>query len=150
MNRCPQCNAITKGGGHRCKLVTCKFAPKCYHHTAVQVGQSNIPGAGRGLFARRTIKQGETIANYTLGTQPLTQQMFDMRYPDGRATHVAQIHGTYYDASNSAKSIAGMANRATSGSRNNAKINQNGGVVTTRQVRKGQEIYLSYGRSYRL
>ena len=149
MRRCPQCNALTKAG-QRCKNKTCKWAPKCHNHTALEVKQSNIPGAGRGLFARRTIKQGETIANYTLGTQPLTQQMFDMRYPDGRATHVAQIHGTYYDASNSAKSIAGMINRAPSGSRNNARINQNGGVVTTKPIRAGQELFLSYGRSYRL
>ena len=76
--------------------------------------------------------------------------MFDLKYPDGRASHVAQIHGTYYDASDASKSIAGMANRGVSGSRNNARINQNGGVVMTRSVRKGQEIYLSYGRSYRL
>ena len=149
MSRCPQCNAIARAG-HRCKLKTCKYAPKCYHHTPVQVQQSNIPGAGRGLFAKRDLKPNEKIADYTLGTQQMTQQMFNLKYPDGRATHVAQIHGTYYDATDGSKSIAGMANRGVSGSRNNARINKNGGVVMTKPVRKGQEIYLSYGRSYRL
>ena len=149
MPRCPQCNGLTKAG-QRCKNLTCKFAPKCRLHTQVSVGQSTIANAGRGLFARDDLRKNDIVGDYTHGTRAMTREMFQSHYPDGRASHVALIQNTYYDASDGNRSVAGMANRASGPLKNNAKINKNGKLVITRNIRKGNEIFLSYGNSYRI
>ena len=79
----------------RCaKHKTCKYAPRCFHHTQVQVRPSQI--AGRGLFAKEPIRKGAVVADYTHGTQALTQAEFLSKYPSGRATHVwRHPSGTY-------------------------------------------------------
>ena len=50
---CEQCTAI-KANGTRCKNRTCKQYPYCWIHLKsidkLQVKQSNIPNAGKGLF----------------------------------------------------------------------------------------------------
>lgn len=147
---CPRCNGVTKHGA-QCRLPTCKWAPRCHLHTEVEVRPSNIPNAGRGLFAKTTLRKGDVVADYKLGTEPLTAAQFLARYPNRRATHVALVHGTYYDARDAHKSVAGMANRAPSGGRNNARINGNGRLeITAKTVPSGREILLSYGAGYRL
>jgi len=143
---CEQCNGTTKTG-NRCKLKTCKFSPFCHHHTKVEVRQSNIPNAGRGLFAKEDIRQNEVFGNYKLGTQRMSQQQFNDKYPNNDATHVAKIGQFYYDAINPRKSIAGMAN--TRRGRNNAKINNNGKLVAIKRIPEDREIYLRHGRTYR-
>ena len=145
---CPICNAKTKAG-LPCKKHTCKFAPKCASHTKVQVKPSTIPGAGRGLFARQDIGRGEVISDYKIGTQKMNHAQFMKKYPSGRATHVwSPSKGIYYDGSNLQKSVAGAANRASGNS--NARINGGGKVVTKQSVKKGAEILVNYGSSYRL
>ena len=145
---CPICNAKTKLG-NPCKKHTCKFAPKCSSHTKVTVKKSNIPGAGKGLFARNDIASGETIANYKVGTQKMNHGQFMKKYPSGRASHVwSPSKGVYFDALNLNKSIAGAANRATGTS--NARINGGGKMVTKTAIKKGVEILVNYGTSYRL
>ena len=47
--------------GDRCKRTTCRYAPFCASHKAYRVAQSNIPNAGRGAFAVRDLKKGDTI-----------------------------------------------------------------------------------------
>ena len=147
MPKCPTCNATTKAGAP-CKHRTCKYAPKCMHHTQVRVGPSAVHG--NGVFAKVDMRRGSAFANYTLGTKPLTAAQFRAAYPNGRATHVWQRpSGTYFDATNGGMSIAGMANRAPRGGRNNAKIAKSGQLVTTKAVRAGQELLVSYGGAFR-
>ena len=145
---CPICNGRTKGG-QPCKRHTCKFAPKCASHTKVQVGASNIPGAGRGLFAKTDINRGEVVANYTVGTQRMTPAQFQAKYPSGRATHVWAPRGStvYYDARDASKSVAGMANR---GARNNARITGGGRIKAKQRIPQGREILVAYGSGYRM
>ena len=145
---CPVCNAQTKNG-NQCRHRTCKFAPKCHHHTKVRVGPSAI--AGRGLFAKADLRRNETIADYTLGTDTLTSTQFFTRYPTGRATHVWQHpSGTYYDARDLNKSVAGAANRAPKGKRNNARITGGGKLQVQRPVKAGTEILAAYGPGFRV
>ena len=145
---CPICNGRTKAG-QPCKRHTCKYAPKCHSHTKVQVGASNIPGAGRGLFAKADINRGEVVANYTVGTQRMTPAQFQAKYPSGRATHVWSPRGStvYYDATDASKSVAGMANR---GARNNARITGGGRIKALNRIPRGREISVSYGSGYRM
>ena len=148
MPNCPKCNAKTRKN-QPCKLHTCKYAPKCFHHTKVKIGASNI--AGRGLIAREDLKKGEIVADYKLGTTKLTRNEFMQRYPTGRATHVWSPGGNvYYDGSNLNKSVAGAANRGSGSNRANARINGGGKLVTKQNIRKGSEILVSYGAAFRL
>ena len=120
-----------------------------HHHTKVRVAPSAI--AGRGLFAKADLRRGETIADYTLGTNALTSAQFFARYPSGRATHVWQHpSGTYYDARDLSKSVAGAANRAPKGKRNNARITGGGKLQVQRPVKAGTEILTSYGPGFRV
>ena len=145
---CPVCNARTQTG-QPCKHRTCKYAPKCAHHTKVRVGPSAL--AGHGLFARSDVRAGETIADYTVGTKALTSTQFFNAHPSGRATHVwRHPNGVYYDASDLTKSVAGAANRASRGTRNNARITGGGKLKMQRAVRAGTEILTSYGRGFRI
>ena len=148
MPNCPKCNGTTRKG-ESCKLHTCKFAPKCHHHSKVKVGASRI--AGRGLIAREDIRKGEIVADYKLGTTQLNHGEFMRKYPNGRATHVWSPGGNvYYDGSNLNKSVAGAANRGSGSNRANSKINGGGKLVTKQNVKKGSEILVSYGAAFRL
>ena len=143
---CPRCDATT-ARGTPCQLRTCKFAPKCHHHTQVRVGPSNI--AGQGLFARTPIRAGTTIANYRLGTQELTRAQFLAKYANRRPTHVwaPRQSGPYYDGSDLRKSVAGAVNRAKNP---NTRINANGKLVARRNIPAGRELTTAYGRGYNI
>lgn len=143
---CPTCNGVTKAGAP-CKMKTCKFAPTCRHHTAVQVAPSPIHG--QGLFARRRIAANTVVGNYRVGTQELTRAQFLAKYPNGRASHVwaPRDAGPYYDARDLRKSIAGAANTARNP---NARINGNGKLQTRQAIPAGREITVAYGSGFRL
>lgn len=137
--RCDQCVANVKD--RRCKLTTCKWAPYCWLHTPVEVGLSNIPGAGRGLFAKRDIPMNTKFGDYKKG------KVLDK---PTKGTHIALIGGVYYDASDVRRTIAGIANRAPKGKKNNCKLTKTGFTVTIRKIKAGEELYLGYGPAYRI
>ena len=143
---CPQCNGTTLQGT-ACRMKTCKYAPKCHHHTKVKVATSNIQGAGKGLFASKDIHKGEMIGNYRVGTKELTRAQFLSKYPSGKATHVwaPSNKGPYYDSSNLSKSVAGAVNRSN---KPNVRINGNGKLVARDKIPAGRELTTSYGRGY--
>ena len=122
----------------------------CYHHTAVEVKPSNMRSAGRGLFAKKAIQRHQYIADYTVGTEKLSKAEFEAKRRAGQATHIALIRGDYYDASDAQRSVAGMANRASTGGRNNLKLTSTGRIRATRNIPAGTELLLSYGNAYRL
>jgi len=156
ITKCQQCTAIASSTGSRCKLQTCKFSPFCHFHTYVKVAKSSIPNAGDGAFAKKAIPNNTKIADYTVGTLPLSRQGLDLKYFDRRITHVWQKNNNlYYDATvPPANSIAGKFNtcrpqdkRAGKCPGNNAKINANGNIKTSKKIAQGSEIFVSgYGR----
>jgi len=152
MTTCPQCTGTTKTGD-RCRRTTCKYAPFCAAHKAFRVGDSTIPDAGKGAFAARALKRGETVGDYTIATLAQTEVEFLETYPDKRATHTAKIDDTYYTSLGTGKrthNAIGMANRAPKGRRNNARILASGRVVASKGIPKDSEIFLAYGGSYRI
>ena len=154
-DKCPQCTANTKAGD-RCRRHTCRFAPFCASHKAYRIDQSTIPGAGRGGFAARPLKRGDTIANFTTATVKQSPAEFKASYPDkkNKPTHSARVGQFYYTAmgNNDARknNAVGLINRASAGARNNARILGSGRVVATRLIPRDQEIFLAYGGSYRI
>ena len=152
-DKCPRCIAIT-AKGEQCKRTTCRYAPFCASHKAFSVGQSTIPGAGRGGFAARSLKRGDTISNYITATVKQSPAEFKASFSDGRKpTHSARVGQFYYTALGTGKrthSAVGLINRASSGARNNARILGSGRVVATRLIPRDEEIFLAYGSSFRI
>ena len=91
----PQCTATTKAGD-RCRRTTCFYAPFCAVHKAYRAAQSNIPNAGRGAFAARDLKKGDTIGSYVIATKRQNETEFRESHPSGRATHTAKLKGTFH------------------------------------------------------
>jgi hypothetical protein len=149
--KCPQCTATTKAGD-RCKRATCKYAPFCDAHKAYRVGPSEIPNAGRGAFAVRDLKKGDTIGSYIVATVRQTLDEFMAEHPSGRATHTAKVGNHYYTALEAGPRTnqVGMLNTAGRGGRNNARLLASGRVVASRGVKKDDELLLAYGSSYRI
>ena len=153
-DKCPQCIAKT-AKGEQCKRMTCRTAPYCSSHKAYRIDTSTIPGAGRGGFAARPLKRGDTIANFTTATVKQSPAEFKASYPDkkNKPTHSARVGQFYYTALGTGKrthSAVGLINRASAGARNNARILGSGRVVATRLIPRDQEIFLAYGGSYRI
>ena len=151
--KCLQCIAKT-AKGEQCKRTTCRWAPFCASHKAYRVGPSEIDGAGRGAFAVRDLKKGDTIGNYTIATVKQTPAEFKNEYPSGRATHTAKVGNYYYTAKgagNRTHNAIGTLNTAgKTGLRNNARLLASGRVVTTRGVKKDDELLLAYSSAYRI
>ena len=155
LDKCPQCIGTTKAGD-RCKRTTCRYAPYCASHKAYRIDQSTIPGAGRGGFAARSLKRGDTIANFTTATLKQSPAEFKASYPDkkNKPTHSARVGQFYYTAMGNndvrQNNAVGLINRASAGARNNARILGSGRVVSTRRIPENEEVFLAYGSSYRI
>lgn len=147
---CPQCNAVAKSTGGRCRLHTCKYFPRCHFHTDVEVKKSNIPNAGSGLFTKHAVKENQIISSFAVGTEPLSEAAFVKKYPTKRAHYVAQIGPVFYDASNKKKSVVGNINRPPKGKRANAKLTGAGNVKMKQNLPPGREIYMAYQNSFKL
>ena len=148
--KCPQCTSKT-AKGEQCKRTTCRYAPFCASHKAYRVAQSNIPNAGFGAFAVRDLKKGSTVGSYVIATKRQKKAEFLESHPSGRATHTAIIKGDYFTATgvgNRTHNAIGMINNAGRGGRNNARLLASGRVVTSRNVKKDDELLLAYGSSY--
>ena len=65
---CIRCHALTSSGG-QCKMRTCRQYPYCWMHMkmiyGVQVKNSEISNAGKGLFATKSVKKNKTITHYS-------------------------------------------------------------------------------------
>ena len=151
---CERCAAMTKSG-HRCKNMTCKYSPLCYVHKHVVVGDSQIPNSGQGVYAKSNLKKGTMVGRYTIGTDKMTLQQMNAKFPDVKdRTHIwSNNRNAYFDAEKT-NSIAGKYNSCTPrdarkmGCKNNARINNVGNIVLNRNVKQDREIYVSYGREY--
>lgn len=161
---CPQCQAITKDGT-RCKRNTCVRYPLCFQHMksieGLEIKQSNIPNANLGLFATKEFPYNErnppTITKYS------SKQIENQENPD--SDYVLKVGKKRYLDSKDKSNYAGRyinsyvndpalrpANvRFTAGSRiypfNNRYYVP---IKQIRQINKGEELLIDYGRNYRL
>ena len=151
---CSMCNAKTKKG-QPCKNVTCKWSPKCHAHRDVEIKKSTIPNSGNGVFATRDLKKNQIVGNYTVGTRKMSAEQLNKKFPENKQrTHIWSKSKTeFYDAK-STKSVAGIFNNCRPQDsrvircKNQAKITNFGNVRLTENVKKGKEIFTTYGREY--
>ncbi len=140
----------------QCRQLT-RYGAYCWTHLAkeerLRVKTSSIPGAGRGVFATRHIRPGEVIGQYT----------GDLLRGDYSSRSDPNTGGVYYlqlnnhlcvDAARTDTHVSRFINdpRGT-GQRPNCKFAHDGRtsivrVRATRHIQPGQELLLSYGRTY--
>lgn len=119
------------------------------------VKKSTLPGAGKGLFTKRDIKKGERFVEY-LG-EVITEAELDRRAENdiyGYAFFISKKK--CIDAYYTPEALARYANDAKGivkikGLRNNCCYTiwkQRGWIQAERNIKAGEEIFVSYGAEY--
>lgn len=162
--RCAYVNPYT---GRQCSRNVVIGLPECWQHRRknlhVIVKDSNIPGAGKGLFAynpalagTRTpvFKRNQKIVGYQ--GELLSNAEVDNRYGNATGPYALSISADNVVDAACRRSLGSLVNTAT-GSRfaNNARLGTNygnriGTVKAIRPIYHGEEILASYGNRYRL
>jgi hypothetical protein len=158
-----QCKDITKKGT-RCKRRCVIGSAFCSSHLAynhhLKIKKSTIPDAGKGLFASDPLssdpneivfKKGATIVQYEGET--INLEKLENRYGDKTAPYSVMISKNKYIDASKIRSVGSLAN--TNPPHNNATLSVSTGRGTaslkaTKNIKNGEEIFLSYGRSYKL
>lgn len=141
----------------RCKRGTVLTHPYCAQHTKEVLGvfikKSTIPKAGKGLFAARDFKKGESIAEYA--GERLTTQQYDKRYDkEGYGSYgMAVNRNLVIDARKTNSGIARFVCDYTgSGQKPNVQYEEHKKkieVVTLRKIKAGEELFADYGKEIR-
>jgi hypothetical protein len=137
----------------RCKKRTA-HTKKCWIHLAAQdnlrIKPSNIPNAGKGLFAwKKDFKKGSKISKYT--GRRLNRYQIDLKYGDAIAEYAMCNGNKCIDANHTTDAAARFANDARkTGFRNNAILTGKNkfGLKAKSHIRPHQEVLTSYGDAY--
>ena len=156
-----QCADHTKAGA-RCKRRCVIGSPYCATHLAYQhhlkIKPSNIPNSGKGLFAWNPMssnqneivfRKNETICAYK--GEIINEEELIERYGDKTAPYAVSISRDRYEDAGKIRGIGSLAN--TNPGHNNATLSIYRGhasLKATKNIHNREEIYLSYGREYRL
>lgn len=167
---CNQCEGINRNG-NQCSRRTCIGTPFCWTHLwsmrNLRILPSNIPNAGKGLFAvmRRgadmppgniIFTTGATIIDYYGESMP--RPVLDARYGDFTAPYGVGWRAMVEDGA-CRRGVGSLANGGTPHARavirrSNARYSrlQDGRYVlkATKSIKHGQEIICYYGEEYRL
>mgnify|MGYP000269914698 CR=1 FL=1 len=145
-----RCAADTKAKV-QCKAMT-RHGEYCWVHLAqlrgVRIKASTSPAAGKALYAARDFKKGDVVARYTGDLVPTHGDHGGSAYVL-ELSEVASI-----DAARTDTAEGRMVNDARgSGRRNNCRFSCNQAAKTavlraTRGVRKGEELFVAYGRAF--
>ena len=154
---CVRCSANTTSGA-RCKRTTCKYAKFCFQHTKSKLGvvvkASGIPNSGQGLYAVKDIPNKSKIVSY--GGKIVSAAHYN-RHPSGYGIDIGK--GRILDGKSTQSGLGRYANACTVADKrhkrckgNNARLSINNAgtasVKSTKSIKKGQEIFVSYGKQY--
>jgi len=149
--QCTQCTATTKSG-QRCKRRVCIGAPVCSSHRKdFVIKKSGIPGAGKGLFAKRDFKKNEVLGEYY--GEELSAKQLTERYGQSTAPYALLAGGKIIDSA-CKRSLMSVANAKKNLEQANAKfsnnINANGrvNVRAKKKIKAGKEVFVHYGSDY--
>lgn len=119
----------------------------------VRVRKSQLPGAGKGLFARVEIPKGTRIVEYT----GVITTWKEVDHKDGENGYIYYVKRNHViDASRTPEALARYANDARGlarvrGLSNNASYTEDGlkvYITATKDIPAGAEILVSYGKEY--
>lgn len=123
------------------------------NRATLAVKTSQLPGAGKGLFARTDFRKGDEITEY----KGRRRKWSEVKHLDGENGYLMRVNATSaIDARPYSASYGRFANDATGSSRsarlrNNAEYVARGlrvFIEATRTIRNGEEIFVGYGREY--
>jgi len=156
-----QCEDSTKNN-KRCKHYCVIGSPYCYVHLmykhSLRIKESTIPEAGLGLFAIDALdsksndiifKKGKTIVKYS--GEIIDKDELISRYSNKTAPYTIQVSKNRYEDGSVVRGVGSLAN--TKPNHNNATISISNGTAklkATKNIRNGDEIFLSYGKSYKV
>lgn len=160
--QCVRCEGQTARGA-RCKRQVCIGTPYCSAHLKKQmhvtIADSNIPGAGKGLFAydpddpdgnEIVFKPGDVIVQYD--GDMLTGDELQRRYGEYTAPYgIQERYGVLYTEDGACRRGAGTLANHKPFSQANAKLSFGTGrkrfqLIAKSNIRNGREIYVSYTR----
>jgi hypothetical protein len=119
------------------------------------VKKSNIIGGGQGLYTTKDIKKNSTIAGY--GGEVVSRQTYNQR-PSGYG--IALNKKQILDGRSTQSGLGRYSNNCRKGNKkkkqcrgNNSRITVNqrkrtARLKATKNIKKGSEIFTSYGRSF--
>jgi hypothetical protein len=155
-SKCDRCTGITKTG-QVCKLRTCIRLPYCFIHARkilyLEVKSSTIPNGGCGLFTTKDRSKNDKIAEY-IG-ESLSVSEYKTRYPHENGKYVLQIKKGLYSNAKCIRGIAAMANTKKNKSDCNAffSVSFKTGTASlklSKNIKQGDEIFVYYGKEYKL
>lgn len=121
---------------------------KTASESGVEIRASAI--SGLGAFATRDMKTGEILAAY--GGRWMDGKSADEMYKESRPRYLMQIYADLYlDAQEESDSnwTRYINSNAGTGHKPNVTYGSGGRIQVVRRIVKGQELTVSYGRSYR-
>lgn len=155
---CVRCEGSTRAGA-QCSRRTRVTAARCWQHSRAETGfavkPSGLAGAGRGLFANRDMPKGARVL-YAGPAQRMTRSEVEKRWPgDTLAPYVFCSGNVCWNAASTQSGLGRYANDGPrSGKAANAVIRADGAsrqrayVVLTKPVKRGREIFVTYGAGY--
>ena len=116
----------------------------------IEIRPSNIPNAGNGVFAKQDIKSGDMLGYYR--GEALTDDQFNKRFKDKEyGAYVLTVkNGTInVDAEKRGHNWVSRVNtpRGTT-MKTNIWWDDNGRVFAKRNIKAGEELFVSYGAAY--
>ena len=163
---CNRCTARTSGGT-RCRRRVCVGTKVCFQHRkrdmGLRIAPSNIPGAGKGLFATRRLPPNTHVVTYD--GEKLTDAQLNQRYDtDNNGGHApyglkvtqpsAQHRGKTVDSAcqrSLASIINGSRTRSLSNVRYSNSARADGSIkvfTRNRAIQPGAELLAWYGAGY--
>ena len=153
---CARCTARKKNSTEQCKKNTCMYLPYCYVHSRILlnlvVKQSTIENAGLGLFTLKDFKKNENICNYE-GEIIDDKELVNRYGKNNLAPYTIKLANNKYIDCACKRSQGAYINSFRGGSGNNARFIINNKydrvrLQATRNIKSGQEIFVSYGSNY--
>lgn len=159
----PRCTSDRKAGG-RCKLKTKARHPYCWIHTKYKMGleikDSKVPGAGKGLFAAKDFKRKDKVVDITGDrhesgwgrAQPdsnhyiISTTSFDLDQNDPSTSSVSRYANQCRERDKPYNASTGTGCKD-----NNTKMANNNGRLSLKAnttIKKGREIFVRYGKGY--
>jgi len=120
----------------------------------VEVRLSKIKGAGKGIFAKSKIKKGELISQFTgelIENEKVEElnnnnELLYLIYWDEKYTLNVENSNCLAKYANDAEGV-----KKIKGVKNNSKISWHNNKLfleATKEIKTGEEIYVSYGKEY--
>ena len=158
-----QCQSAQGKSGERCRRRCITGFEFCFLHLQsklnLKIKDSTLPGAGKGLFAFDRTKEpddivfraGDKIAQYN--GELINAEQLAERYDGHTAPYAVELSKTQAIDSACKRGVGSLGNTNPGG--NNATLaistaNKTASIKSTKNIRNGQEVFISYGRSYRM